>query len=314
MPSEPTPDDDDLEEVEPAPRVAHEVLPIGARTSAPSIEVRCLGGFDVLDGPDDLTAAASPGEAAERAGAWELLAFLASRAEGVAAREDVLAALWPAHDQRTAGQALRSAAERLNGLLQPAFAALEVNPAVWIDDRDGTCRLDLSRVESDVHRFTRLCRAAPLMPPDQAIETWNRARALYRGDLLDGPGARAYAWVTAPAEDGQLSPREHLREQFYRATLRQARLLAKANAPLEALPLFHALLDVEPLLEDVVRDVFRCYAALGDLHGLVQEQDRLRLALLRAVGPEDDPDPEPATMALFAGLRQQLELAETVPA
>jgi two-component SAPR family response regulator len=184
---------------------------------------------------------------------------------------------------------------------------------VWIDDRDGTCRLDLSRVESDVHRFVRLCRAAPLMPAEQAIDTWARARALYRGDLLDGPGARAYAWVDAPAEDGQLSPREQLREQFYRATLRQARLLAAVN-PREALPLFHALLDVEPLLEDVVRDVFRCFAALGDLDGLIHEQERLRLALARALGPEDDPDPEPATAALFARLRQELEQRATVPA
>jgi two-component SAPR family response regulator len=205
---------------------------------------------------------------------------------------------------------LRNAVERLNALLP---ATLEPRPAVWIDDRDGTCRLDLGRVESDVHRFIRLCRAAALMPAEQAIETWARARALYQGDLLDGPGARAYGWVDAPAEDGQLSPREQLREQFYRATLLQARLLARTS-PREAVPLFQSLLDVEPLLEDVVRDVFRCYAVLGDLDGLVHEHERLRQALARALGPEDDPDPEPATAALFTRLRQELEVRATVPA
>jgi two-component SAPR family response regulator len=153
-----------------------------------------------------------------------------------------------------------------------------------------------------------------MMPPPQALETWARARALYRGELLDGPGARAYGWATASAEDGELAPREQFREQFYRATLRQARLLVRVGQFDQAIPLFHALLEVEPLLEDVVRDVYRCYAALGDLERLVDEDQRLRSALRHAVGPDDDPDPEPATSALFARLREELALVATVPA
>lgn len=120
--------------------------------------------------------------------------------------------------------------------------------------------------------------------------------------------------MTAPAEDGELSLREWLREQFYRSTLREARLLERSARPAEAIPLFHALLDVEPLLEDVVRDLYRCHVALGDLHGLVAEEQRLRQALRQAVGPEDDPDPEPATAALFAKLRQDLEVRASVTA
>jgi two-component SAPR family response regulator/LysM repeat protein len=307
-------DDPDADQVVASRVVGRDVLPLDARPGGPSVEVRCLGGFDVLSGRHDLTAAASPGEAAERAGAWEVLAYLASQPEGVAAREDALLALWPALEARQAGRALHGTLERLNLLLQPALSQLETRPAVWLDDRDGTCRLDLARVESDVHRFLRLCRAAPLMPAEQAADAWARARALYRGDLLDGPGGRAYAWAVKPTRDGELSVRDALREQYYRATLRQARLLVRAGEPSQAVPLFHALLDVEPLLEDVVRDLYRCYNALGDLDGLRAEDQRLRQALLRACGPDDDLDPEPATVALFTRVREALELRSTVPA
>jgi DNA-binding SARP family transcriptional activator len=314
--SEPEPIEEDDEGADLAePRTnPREVLPLGGRPAGPLVEVRCLGGFDVLAGQDDLTAATSPAEAAQRASAWELLAFLGSQPEGLAAREDVLLAMWPALESRVAMKSLHATLELVNALLEPALTHLDPRPAVWLDDRDGTCRLDLSRVESDVHRFVRLCRVAPLMPPDQAIDTWARARELYRGDLLDGPGGRAYAWAEAPSDDGELSLRDQLREQFYRATLRHARLLVRAGEPREAIPMFHALLDVEPLLEDVVRDLYRCYGALGDLDSLVREDQRLRQALLRAVGPEDDPDPEPATVALFARVRQDLELRATVTA
>jgi two-component SAPR family response regulator len=222
--------------------------------------------------------------------------------------------LWPAQESRVATRSLHAVLDQLNGLLQPGLGHLDARPAVFLDDRDGTCRLDLARVESDVHRFVRLCRVAPLMPPDQALDTWARARELYRGDLFDGPGGRAYAWADAPADDGELSLREGLREQFYRATLRHARLLMRSGEPRMAIPLFRALLDVEPLLEDVVRDLYRCYGALGDRDGLVQEDQRLRRALVRSVGPDDDPDPEPATVALFARVREDLELRATVPA
>src|SRR5207248_311206 len=99
---------------------------------------------------------------------------------------------------------------------------------------------------------------------------------------LDGPGARAYSWVTVAAEDGELSLREQIREQYYRATLRQARAFARSDQTEDALPLFQELLQVEPLLEDVVRDVYRCYAALGDLDGLIEEEQRLRSALRQA--------------------------------
>jgi DNA-binding SARP family transcriptional activator len=293
-------------------------------TSLPSrqesaIEVRCFGGFDVVAHGRDLTLAASPAEAGEQARGWELLAFLAVHPEGVVPEADVLAALWPELDAHAAHGRLVERVERLRVLLEanlPQFAGLGAStPLVWLDEREIACRLDVSRVDSDVHRFVRLCRAAALMRGEQAVETWQRARAVYRGDLLDGPGAREYTWAVAGPEDGRLSLREQYREQYLRATLQLGRAWLRDERPAAALPLFESLLEAEPLLEDVVRDVYRCHAAVGDLRGLEVAHERLLAALLRAGGPEDDgPEPEPTTAALFAQLHQDLELRASLPA
>src|SRR5205085_12666009 len=140
---------------------------------------------------------------------------------------------------------------------------------------------------------------------------------LVQGELLDGPGARAYSWVEMPAEDGQLSLREQYREQAYRVTLRLARLLARASQYRQAVLLLRSLLEAEPLLEDVSRGLFRCHAAVGDLQALLDEEQRLRTALRRAHAAyggsdDDEPAPEPATAALFADLREDLELRGSV--
>ena len=92
--------------------------------------------------------------------------------------------------------ALRGALASLHRLLPRALPSLE-GDVVRFANGGATCHLDTRQVISDVHRFLRLCRAAPHMPPDQARLAWQRARALYVGSLLDGPGARAWPWAAA---------------------------------------------------------------------------------------------------------------------
>ena len=50
--------------------------------------------------------------------------------------------------------------------------------------------------------------------------------------------------------------RDQYHEQYLRATLQLARAWLRDDRPDAALPLFGSLLETEPLLEDVVRDVF----------------------------------------------------------
>ena len=127
---------------------------------APAVAVRCFGGFDVTVSGRDLTVASSAAEAAQRAPAWEVLAYLASHAEGVVGRDDLLQAIWPDTSSRTALTNLSGALEQLNAMLGDPHS----ESPVWLDEREGVVRLDPASVESDVHRFLRLCHAAPMMP------------------------------------------------------------------------------------------------------------------------------------------------------
>jgi hypothetical protein len=78
-------------------------------------------------------------------------------------------------------------------------------------------------------------------------------------------------------------------------------------------PLYKELLKAEPTLEDVVRDLFRCYQQLKDLNSLVREDRHLRQSLRDTyadfddVGSNtDDIQPEPETITLFNEIREEL--------
>jgi len=150
--------------------------------------------------------------------------------------------------------------------------------------------------------------------PDQAQEALVQARSLYCGDLLSGRGARFYEWIDERDESG-VTLWEHYREEYHRVTQRLARMYYEEGKPKQAVPLYKDLLKREPTLEDVVRDLYRCYRHLGDLNALIREDRHLRQALRDAYaeleGPEDDPDEyqlEPETVARFREVRQDLEM------
>ena len=73
-------------------------------------------------------------------------------------------------------------------------------------------------------------------------------------------------------------------------TRRLARLHREEGRPAQAVPLYRGLLKAEPVLEDVVRDLYRCYRELGDLAALIREDRHLRQALRETLSDPDDPD------------------------
>ena len=113
-----------------------------------------------------------------------------------------------------------------------------------------------------------------------------------------------------------LSPRERYREEYYQATQQLARLYYQGGQAALAVPLYKRLLKAEPTLEDVVRDLYRCYQQLGDLGSLIREDRNLRQALREAYYEPDNPDddrelyqPEPETVALFKQVFADLEMS-----
>ena len=180
-------------------------------------------------------------------------------------------------------------------------------------------RRDLpDRYPSDPLRRASLHLTVPLgletAGQKKAKAALEQARALYGGDLLAGT---AYVWADERSESG-LSLRESYREEYYRPTQRLAGLHRQMEEPAKAVPLYRALLRAEPTLEDVVRELYRCYAQLGDLTSLIREERHLRQALREAYydpdDPKDDPNyyqPEPETVELFNRLRAELAVTTT---
>jgi len=274
----------------------------------PLVEVRCFGDFTVTSGDREIGASGEEGASFK---AWEVLAFLAAQPTGAVAKEKILAAVWPDVDAERAGARLRTALTRLRALL--AGQVPNLSGDVVRAERDGTRRLDTSLVTSDVHQFVVLLRTAAKLPPDEAKTALIEARKLYSGDLLSGRSAGFYEWVEERDGSG-VTLREHYREEFYRATQRLARLYYHEEQATLAVPLYKELLKAEPTLEDVVRELYRCYQYLGDLTSVIREDRHLRQALREAYADPDDPvsdpqdyQPEPETVALFSEIRRELE-------
>jgi len=279
-----------------------------APADRPLVEVRCFGDFTVTSGDREIGASGEEGASFK---AWEILAFLAAQPTGAVAKEKILAAVWPDVDAERAGARLRTALTRLRALL--AGQVPNLSGDVVRAERDGTRRLDTSLVGSDVHQFVVLLRTAAKLPPDEAKVALIEARKLYSGDLLSGRSAGCYEWVEERDGSG-VTLREHYREEFYRATQRLARLYYQEEQAALAVPLYKQLLKAEPTLEDVARELYRCYQYLGDLTSLIREDRHLRQALREAYADPDDPvrdpqdyEPEPETVALFNEIRRELE-------
>jgi DNA-binding SARP family transcriptional activator len=265
------------------------------------LHVRCFGEFVVTSGDRAISASDDEGASYK---AWEILAFLAAQPGGAVSKEKLITAIWPDIEPGRAANRMRVAMARLRALLARQVPGL--SSEVVRCERDGTCRVDTKLVWSDAQEFLKLCQAGAKLPLEQA-------RELYRGDLLSGRGTRFYEWVEDRAESG-ISLREHFREEFYQATLRLARLYRDEGQVTLAVSLYKCLLRAEPTLEDIVRELYRCYQQLGDLSSLLRQDRDLRQALREAYldpeYPEDDShydQPEPETVALFNEIRSELE-------
>lgn len=282
-----------------SPADADELTTNGAvkpqREGMPLISIQCFGDFVVRSAEQAISP--SGGEKASYK-AWELLAFLAAQPAGAVSKEKLLAAIWPDFGGERVTNKVHAALVRLRALF--ARQVPGIPSEVVRLDRDGTCRLDTTLVVSDVHEFVSLLHAAAGLPSRQAISALEQARHLYKGDLLSGRETREYEWVYDRDESG-VTLREHYREQCQRATKRLARLYREEGQPDLAVPLLKDLLQDEPTLEDVVRDLYRCYQDLGDLTSLIREDRHLRQALREAFGSldtneEEDISPEPGTL------------------
>src|SRR5579859_1229101 len=274
---------------------AHEVLPPGpdgvraevsvtpVPPAGPPIEVNCFGGPRVMCSGQQVW----PGRTGGDAKPWELLLYLACQpAEGVAIDEAV-EALWPEDEEPdNAPHRFRQLRYRLRRMLASVPGAPETD-GICLDR--GTLRLDPGVVHSDAQEFLGLVRSPRLNPGLNPAPVYERARALFIGDLLDGPDARRYAWVDE-RDDSGVTLREHFRRLFQHASTKLAELYAGEGQSGAAIDLYRELTEIDPGDERLWCALFRVHAQRGDRPTLIREEQRMRQALRELSTDVDDAD------------------------
>ena len=280
-----------------AQRVATDAEPPLPTGSA--VQVRCFGGLSVWSGERELT----PFDGQRNCNqSWEALAFLAAQPEGHASKDKMMLALWdPDTNPDDATNRLHTVLVRLRRVVNRQVPG--AGKQLVRLGSDGICRLDRATVSSDVQRFAALCHTAPHLEPAEAITAYEEIRRLYRGDLLDGC---SYDWAYDRSDSG-VSLQERYRDDYYVATRELGRLYASSGRNDDAIRLFREVLRVEPTLEDVARDLYRCYEGRGDRAALVREHERLRHALGAVQGRTEPAEPGPETTALYRDMLRRLD-------
>ena len=228
----------------------------------PRLRVWLLGGFRV-----ELDGRSIPDAAWRRNRARAVVKLLALTPGYRLHREQLMDALWPDLDARSAGANLRKAVY---------FARQALGSGV-LSVRAESAALE-ARVEVDVDEFTA------------ALDEGRRIDAIarYAGELL--PEDRFESWAD--------EPREQLRSRFVRALAEVAEEQAAAGDTGAAIATLSRLVAVDPLDEGAQRQLMALHARVGDRHLAIRQFRQLERALREELAVE----PTAASRALFESI------------
>jgi DNA-binding SARP family transcriptional activator len=251
------------------------VLEVGA-----PLVIYLFGGLRVLQQGEPVTVGSK---------AALLLCLLARRHGTTVPRETIVSELWPDQDFKLAGRSLNtlvwSLRRRLGGVLGGAPPILQVGGMYRLNTEAG--------VTADTALFEALADAGAASAregaQDAACEAYERAVALYRGDLYLGADPNAECIIA----------REQLRARFQELLAHLASYRYERGDVAGCLDAAQQLLGTDPCREDMHRLIMRCYVARGE-RSRALHQFRLCAALLRA---EFDVEPEADTITLYQGIR-----------
>jgi DNA-binding SARP family transcriptional activator len=246
----------------------------------PAVLVCVLGCFRILK-------AGRPVQLRAGARVEQLLVMLALGPAYGVPRDELLAQLWPDAESTLAAQSLNTVVYTLRRLLSDV---LHDQPPVVFDG--GTYRLHRGAgVEVDTVLFDTAVQTGHAQrragAPAAAVESCERAIAVYRGDLCVANDTRA------------VIERERLRAQYMNVLAFLANHHFAQGDLVRTLEYAHAILRNDPCREDAHRLVMRCSVRNGD-RSQALHQYRVCAALLRS---EFDAIPEPATIELFDLIR-----------
>lgn len=198
-------------------------------------------------------------------------------------RETLVEKIWPGTSPTLASQCLNTL---IHGLKTQLADALGGEPPIvrtqshYILNLDGGLAVDVVEFESAVDDGRRLLAAGSTAA---AIDSYERAVVLYRGDLTSGSDISA------------LLERERLRAICLNTLARLADAHFELANNEEALAYAIRLLAVDPCREDAHRMAMRAYVRLGARAQALRQYSVCR----KILAAEFDAAPEPATQELF---------------
>ena len=278
-----------------------EIRPPDSGAAAP-IQVMCFGGFRVLG----RGALIVEGGAALQQTLWGIFAQLAVAPHGQVAVGELFEAYWRGPDDAilpTAATNLRSMLRYLRTALRAVVPDL---PSRAIQLQQEFVTLDPSWISADVQVFDQVWEAAKTAVPQDIPVLLERAIALYRGPLLEGASC---PWLDTRTR-GPSRPEEY-EGRFFVAVRDLANLHLHGGEPERAIRLYEDTLRTFPAWEDVARELYRSYGAVGDRQRLL----RAHAALVRAVelAFPDCPELDPTTTAVYQDVLARLMAAGCSP-
>jgi hypothetical protein len=215
--------------------------------------------------------------------------------------------------------AIRKRRYRLREELRKLAPEVKGEPLPWdMNHGERIVTLNPDIVASDVQEFLELIDLARTIEPAHAIQAYEAALALYRGELLDSSDMPNFRWMYDDPQvaltlrsDYQLHQRE--------ARLHLADLLAVGpeDGLARAAELYLSLCAETPEEERLWMALFRVHERAGNLLGLQSAERRLRAALVELAPGNVDVDSLPLPPKLdrllqeirkrIGGTQQQME-------
>jgi DNA-binding SARP family transcriptional activator len=247
------------------------------------LRIRLFGGLQLSRGDDPL-----PAFPTQRA--RSLFAYVALHRTRLHARELLIDQLWGDEGEIVGRKALRMALWRVRAVVDPAAGTTEASPL-----RTSGTALGFNADSAywlDVEEFERLLRAVTPRP-DGALDEEDAQRVrsaidLYAGDLLED----IY-------DDWCLYDRERLRLLYHGALEQLMRFEEDRSAWAAAIALGQRLLALDPLMEQVHREMMRCYVRRGSRAAALRQFE----SCARVLRAELDVDPMPETIDLYLRIR-----------
>ena len=259
------------------------------------LRVRLLGGFEVWYGDQKV-------EGFESQKVRALFAYLVSHRDRVFGREHLAELLWPERDPEAARHVLRQAIYNLRVALSGGGDGDKAQ--LVISDSQGVQLNPLTDAWVDVACFEEaLRRGKDLGRPDP--HQLSVAAQLYRGDFLAG----FYVKNSEGFEEWLVTEQERLREAAIEGLRTLIDVYSRRGEYRIGIHFARRLMAVEPLSEEVCRDLMRMCFQAGRRSLALAEYERLRKRLRRELGVE----PLRETRELHQSILQETATDEAPP-